>query len=447
MVSHQRLSLAALMFIFTLSWWPQASQATEGVGGLPKEVVEMLDQAHNRIIQIYEENKDNPAALQNNPELDAIFAELTKKSNEHFKSPQNVRTQMQHAFAILRQEMIEGKRPFRGSDFKTETLLAQDKKEQSSIQNKTSTQKWLKSQNLVRSHQVGLYKNDKKITTLLDLKLKKPFKGQSCSKVCPGTSEILKYNSGVFKTAQDNYFTPFINRRIEFQPIVYSQFGFCWGVTTLLGKFKSLAIFDPENKLKAKITQQEATSLEVLKEKIDDVVLRGQITVFPYVNGLREMEKYGAKPHLLEKGAYSWTINAISKDSFGALGPSTLVQTPEYNRSVIKELKARVAQNQMPEIMFNAVGIWGDSHVTRVFGVETSPAGDKILIEDPNYFPENIPSGGNVILLSPDGKFRYEPWLDTADLGLVKLTDEGKGFDRHVINTYKKYCEMNSGCK
>lgn len=304
------------------------------------------------------------------------------------------------------------------------------------------------------------------IKTIEDFLKITPFSksNKSCQDICPDNQAILALNRGraeINPSAEETQqnFTAFRNTHEDFDDFIVKQFGFCWGQTSTLYKFKQYAVFKPESQ----------------KDTIDDVITKFRRLIreekFVQFNGyksLREMSDGDINPEikiaLMREIAREWARNATTIRSARRLGPARHAMKLKNYAKVYNEIVSRILTNQIVQIKFNAHEVHGWSHIINVYGFEETKNELRLYVEDPNLYPEQVvyneqyPLGNNYIAIKKKkyaGKgFAYYPeLLNVAKLtgsqrvGEIEITREGKIQISQTIDNLRKICINVTGCK
>lgn len=147
---------------------------------------------------------------------------------------------------------------------------------------------------------------------------------ESCEKVCPKNHLMLRLHRSPLdidyrKPETSESFTSFRNLPEDFENYIKKQFGFCWRHTSVLYKFKRYALFAPS---------EAQDSLEVVKQKIQDIVRSEKIVEFKGYKSLLELtQNEELKTYLMAEVAREWARNALSIPNLLGLKKATHVMS------------------------------------------------------------------------------------------------------------------------
>lgn len=309
---------------------------------------------------------------------------------------------------------------------------------------------------------IGHIDGIKSLDQLLDRKMNA--NKVKCEELCPEDHRILRVNRDRLKidlADKDTHlnFTNFRNIPEDFDNYVKKQFGFCWGHSSSLYKFKHYARFNPEAKL---------DSLEEIKTKLEKLIREQEIVTFNGIASIRELtdaQGEETKHHFMREIAREWARNAMTIKNILALGPATKELKYKDYIEAYNEVVKRVLSNQIVQIKFNAHDINGWSHIVNAYGFEETPEEYRIYVQDPNVFPEDVtvtekyPNGDSFLAIKKKklkGKtgFAYSPALANVEklagsqrIGLIEVTNEGRLQVLQTIQKYAQICREQTECQ
>lgn len=298
----------------------------------------------------------------------------------------------------------------------------------------------------------------------LESLLKMRTNSTKCESVCPNDHRILRVNRDGNKiNIQDQEthlaFTSFRNINEDFDQFIKKQFGFCWGHTSTLYKFKQYARFNQQAPL---------DSIEVLKEKLQKLIREEEIVTFNGIASIRELSDESSpdvRLHLMREIAREWARNAMTIKNILALGGATKELKYKDYIEVYNDIVARILSNQIVQIKFNAHDINGWSHIVNAYGFQETEDEYRIFVQDPNIFPEDLivneefPFGDSYLAIKKKKVnkkygFAYNPSLarvaklqGSQRLGLIEVTTEGRLQIMQTIDKYAALCREKTQCE
>ena len=285
---------------------------------------------------------------------------------------------------------------------------------------------------------------------------------QSCQAVCPLNYGLLRINRAPIKivygdarTQED--FTTFRNKPEDFNQYIKKQFGFCWGHSSLLYKFKRYAIFRPN------LTRDSAN---VLKLQIQSLIRNEAMVEFNGYKSLWDLSDSNeeVKVILMSEVAREWARSALTIRNIISLQSAVKAMKQKEYVAFYNNVLKRILSNQLVQIKFNAHKVSGWSHIVNAYAVEEKEDEYRIYVQDPNTFPndvpaENSPGVNNFIAIKKtpavDGKgfAYYSPLKDVPSLkgevrvGLTEITPEGRMMALQTVEKYQAVCEQITRCQ
>jgi hypothetical protein len=246
-----------------------------------------------------------------------------------------------------------------------------------------------------------------------------------------------------------------VNSDAEFKGISDRAFGFCWGFSTLVRDFTTLAFFDP--------SLPRETSMDFYKDKIDAIV-RGEATIIPGFANLREFSlvpeyEFYMKMYTMEL----WRDRAFSFPSVKVILHASKAATADETEATVSDLEARIARGEMPKIIFSALvasektlGMNTDIHVVLPYKVERR-ADKHILIHlwDIDFYTETLVREPKVLEITPDYAIHYAPWYEPnkayaqkSDLiSSIQITPDNDRETLMMMLNLKKFCSDSANAK
>jgi hypothetical protein len=246
-----------------------------------------------------------------------------------------------------------------------------------------------------------------------------------------------------------------LNTNGEYAGISDRTHGYCWGWSTLVRFFLTLAEYDPSlPKLPS-----DAHYFALI-----DQVLRGEVTVFPGYANFRELSLVPKYELYLKLNAMElWKTRAIRFGNIEILRNATKLMTVDEESALIANLRLRLARNEMPKIIFSALvpsgtvlGMNADIHVVLVNGVESLPNGNtRIDLWDINFYAETQVQFPKFIDITPDHQMHYAPWYEPnasyaaqSDLlADIQITPENDAEVAAMIRSKRKYNKAHPKAK
>jgi hypothetical protein len=229
----------------------------------------------------------------------------------------------------------------------------------------------------------------------------------------PDWFDVLKIHQDRYEPKLENG-PALVNAAYEFQGISDKKFGYCWGFSTLLRNFLTLAFYDPT--LPKLENNQDY-------EKLIIEIGNGKATVIPGFSNLREFTMVPEIELSMKVNAMKlWRRMAIRTSSVGLyLRTTNEMEFPE-EIALVDKLEEKLKRGELPKIVFSskvtASGVVKLSkyiHVVLVNEVIRMPdGGAKIKVWDVNFYAESLAQSPKYLEITPDGKIRYEPWYEAG---------------------------------
>lgn len=227
----------------------------------------------------------------------------------------------------------------------------------------------------------------------------------------PATSDFNLFKAHAYRELPSRENAPsFINTETEFKGVGDREYGYCWGMSTLIRYFDQLAFFDPS---------QARDSIARTQEKIDSL-MQGRAVVF---NGFHHLRELSLVPELeLYLKVYSmelWRSRAVRVDSLEILRGSSDRMTKTEILNFANDLEARLSRGETPKLIFSSVipqdvilGMNTNIHVVLASRVERLSNGEiRIHIFDVNFYGETMQKDAKFFRVTSEGKIIYSPWL------------------------------------
>jgi hypothetical protein len=262
--------------------------------------------------------------------------------------------------------------------------------------------------------------------------------------------EVLRIHEDRYQPKLENG-PALVNAAYEFEGISDKKFGYCWGFSTLLRNFLTLAFYDPS-----------LPRLEKLKDydKLISKIADGKAIVIPGFANLREFTLVPEIELMMKVRAMKlWRDRAIRTSSIGLYLKTANSMEYADEMSLVDTLEAKLARGELPKIVFSskvaATGVVKLSkyiHVVLVNGIERlENGGARIKIWDVNFYAESLAASPKYLEINPDGTIVYEPWFepgtpyeaDSRFISRISMAPENdREIAKHVIQL-RKFCNKD----
>ena len=258
-----------------------------------------------------------------------------------------------------------------------------------------------------------------------------------------------------FLAMQKKHFVPrasegpaLINSDFEFTGISDRRFGFCWGFSTMIRNFSTLAFFDP--------SLPRVPSTDFYKNLVDQV-LRGKATVIP---GYRNFRELTLNPELeLYLKLYTmvlWRDLAVRPSSLSILFNAGRGMSAPEIENFLSDLDARLARGEFPKVIFSSrfpnsklLGLNTDIHVVLAYRVEhLANQTTRLYLWDNNFYAETMEKTPKFIEVTADHQLIYSAWHDSqksADqnndlLARISITPENDAETAASLIELERFC-------
>jgi hypothetical protein len=248
-----------------------------------------------------------------------------------------------------------------------------------------------------------------------------------------------------------------VNSDHEFEGISDRAHGYCWGFSTLVRYFTTLAFFDPSQSNPAPLSALKyADWVKFYQAKIDQVV-RGEATVIPGFKNFRELSLVPELELYLKLNAMElWRSRAMKFGSINIF--RTAMKSMDYKEvdGLLNDLEARIARGELPKVMFSSLipsetilGMNTDIHVVLAYKVERIDAKRaRIHLWDINFYTETLVREPKFLEITAEHGILYQPWLEPtktyakgSDLvANVKIAPENDKEEIQMLQSLKKFC-------
>ena len=270
----------------------------------------------------------------------------------------------------------------------------------------------------------------------------------------------------LFNIHHDRYFPKvengptLVNSNYEYQGISDRKFGYCWGFTTLVRYFHTLAFYDPSMRAPYDRLFQHKEWVAFYEGKINSV-LRGEATVIPGMNNLRELSSVPElELHLKLHAMDLWEQRAIHLKTLGVFYTSTHLMKPEAVKDLIRRLDRKLARGEMPKLLFTAafskkfLGGSTDIHSVLVNKIVRMPDGKiRVMLWDANFYAETLIKHPKFLEIMPNGDIHFAPWWEAHSkivgpnastvLGTVQIAPEDERENANMLFSLQKFCAQN----
>jgi hypothetical protein len=258
-------------------------------------------------------------------------------------------------------------------------------------------------------------------------------------------------------TPKREYGPTLVNSDAEFEGISDRAHGYCWGFSTLVRYFSTLAFFDPSISKPAPTDQTGYKKwIEFYQHKIDTVV-RGEATVIPGFANFRELSLVPELELYLKLNTMElWRSRAMNSSSLAVF--RTAMDSMNYKQvdTLLNNLESRIARGEMPKIMFSSLipsetilGMNTDIHVVLAYKVERLSKGRaRIHLWDINFYAETLVRAPKFLEITEEHGILYAPWFEPtktyakgSDLvANVKIAPENDREVVQMLQSLKKFC-------
>lgn len=284
------------------------------------------------------------------------------------------------------------------------------------------------------------------------------------AKVAPGhDARLIKYTS-FYNQLTDTDFEVFKNNEFRHTPnLEFSlafenhhmgfeipdkkndQYGFCYGVTTVLRKMNLLAFYDPQNILGASVpSRDDKEAWTSFYKGLIDQVMRNKPVIIPGFSGLHEFSgSLEIKPYLVRHVLNQWGINNASFYSgFGQmlLGVKRSYSQNEAN-ALYDKVKGRIAHHYPPRLFLSKKNydkpLFGAQyiHVMEAFEISDKKADGSYSI-GVWHINNQWDKATYHIEIHADGSAWME-WRDLGELDIVPGDDAEIG---EMVKNLKPFC-------
>ena len=238
----------------------------------------------------------------------------------------------------------------------------------------------------------------------------------------------------------------------EFAGLSDRRFGFCWGTSTLIRNFNTVAFFDA--------TLPRSSSIKFYEEKIADV-LEGKATVIPGFKNFRELSSVPELEYYLKLSSMAmWRSLAAQPSSLPILFKAGKTMTSDEMDHLIQDLDIRFVRGEFPKLIFSSLfptntlaGLNTDIHVVLAYRLERLENHSvRIHIWDSNFYAESLQKSPAWIEITADHQMIYPPWhqdgvaatQNNDRLARVSITPENDLETAMILQELKQFCSSSA---
>ncbi len=280
--------------------------------------------------------------------------------------------------------------------------------------------------------------------------------------IAPSLFDYLKINSTRYIPQPKNGLTT-VNANEEYENISDREFGYCWGYATLQRYLHTLAFFDPHSK--EMIPDSKINRGQWLKfySKKLNAIANGRATIIPGYANLRQLSMVPEfEFHLKLLAMNLWKTRAAQVSSIPIFYRSTQMMDFDEVETLLQDLEARLARNEMPKILFTSwvskkiLGGSADIHAVLVYGVKRLPNHRaRIQLWDINFYAESLIKKPVTLEIGPDHLIQFEPWYEankpyskfTTVISRVQIAPENDVETAGMIESLAHFCRKKENRK